>query len=224
MRQLFATVGQSIGVSASTSVLPMNIQCWFPLGSNGVTSLLSKGLSRVFSSTTIQKDQFYSDQSSLWLKSHICTWKSLSFAQLHTPWKSPGQNTGVSSCSLLQRIFPTQGLNPGHPHCRWILYQLSHDGGPVHDYLFVHGYWKNHSTIQTFVSKVISLLFNMLSRFVIAFLPKSKCFIISWLKSTLEIILEHRKENLSLFLLFPISLSWRDRIRCHNLCFLNAEF
>ena len=47
---------------------------------------------------------------------------------LYTPWNSPGQNTGVSSCSLLQGIFPTQGLNPGVPHCRWILYQLSHQG------------------------------------------------------------------------------------------------
>ena len=47
---------------------------------------------------------------------------------LYSPWNSPGQNTGVSSLSLLQRIFPTQGLNPGLPHCRQILYQLSHKG------------------------------------------------------------------------------------------------
>ena len=46
------------------------------------------------------------------------------------PWNSPGQNTGVGSLSLLQRIFPTQGLNPGLLHCRWILYQLSHKGSP----------------------------------------------------------------------------------------------
>ena len=45
---------------------------------------------------------------------------------LYSPWNSPGQNTGVGSLSLLQRIFPTQGLNPGLPHCRLILYQLSH--------------------------------------------------------------------------------------------------
>ena len=49
---------------------------------------------------------------------------------LHSPWNSPGQNTGVDSLSLLQGIFPTQGLNPGLPHCRWILYQLSHKGNP----------------------------------------------------------------------------------------------
>ena len=49
---------------------------------------------------------------------------------LYSPWNSPGQNTGVSSLSLLQGIFPTQGSNPGLPHCRWILYQLSHKGSP----------------------------------------------------------------------------------------------
>ena len=48
----------------------------------------------------------------------------------YNPWKSPGQNTGVGSRSLRQRIFPTQGLNPGLPHCRWVLYQLSHQGCP----------------------------------------------------------------------------------------------
>ena len=49
---------------------------------------------------------------------------------LYSPWKSPGQNTGVGSFALLQVIFPTQGSNPGPPHCRWILHQLSHKGSP----------------------------------------------------------------------------------------------
>ena len=49
---------------------------------------------------------------------------------LHSPWNSPGQNTGVGSLSLLQGIFPTQGLNPGLPNCRRILYQLSYKGSP----------------------------------------------------------------------------------------------
>ena len=49
---------------------------------------------------------------------------------LHSPWNSPGQNTGVGSLSFLQGIFPTQRLNPGLLHCRWILYQLSHQGSP----------------------------------------------------------------------------------------------
>ena len=63
--QLFASGGQSTGVSASTSVLPMNTQDWFPLGWTGWISLLSKGLSRVFSNTTVQKQQFFCAQLSL---------------------------------------------------------------------------------------------------------------------------------------------------------------
>ena len=64
MSQLFASGGQSIGVSTSTSVLPMNTQDWSPLGWTGWISLQSKGLSRVFSSTTIWKHQFFSAQLS----------------------------------------------------------------------------------------------------------------------------------------------------------------
>ena len=65
MSLLFTSGGQSIGVSASTSVLPMNIQDWFPLGWTGWISLQSKGLSRVFSNTTVQEHQFFSAQLSL---------------------------------------------------------------------------------------------------------------------------------------------------------------
>ena len=65
MSQFFASGGQSTGVSALTSVLPMNIQGWFPLGWTGWISLQSKGLSRVFSNTTVQKHQFFSTQLSL---------------------------------------------------------------------------------------------------------------------------------------------------------------
>ena len=64
----------SIGVSASASVLPMKIQVWFPLGWTGWISLLSKGLSRVFSNTTVQKHQFFGAQPSLWSNSHIHMW------------------------------------------------------------------------------------------------------------------------------------------------------
>ena len=115
---LFASDGQNTAASASESVPPMNIQDWFPLGLTGLISLHSKGLSRVFSSATVWKHQFFDAQPSLWSNSHICTW-------------------------LLE---------------------------------------KNISlTIQTFVDKVMSLLFNTLSRFLIAFLPRSKRLIISWL-------------------------------------------
>ena len=78
--QLFTSGDQSIGVSASTSVLPMNTQDWSPLGWTGWISLKSKGLSRVFSNTTVQKHQFFSTQLSLWSNSHIHTWL------LEKPW------------------------------------------------------------------------------------------------------------------------------------------
>ena len=74
MCQSFASGGQSIGVSASAPVLPINIQDWFPLGWTGWISLESKEFSRVFSNTTFQKHQFFSAQLSLWFNSHIHTW------------------------------------------------------------------------------------------------------------------------------------------------------
>ena len=74
MSQLFPSGGQRTGASASESVFPVNIQDWVPLGLIGLISLLSKGLPRVFSSTTIQKYQFFSAQPSLWSNSHIHTW------------------------------------------------------------------------------------------------------------------------------------------------------
>ena len=72
MSQLFASGGQSIGASASASVLPM-IQCWFPWGLTGLISLQSKGLSRVFSNTRVQKHQFFGTQLSSQSNSHIHT-------------------------------------------------------------------------------------------------------------------------------------------------------
>ena len=61
-------------------------------------------------------------------ESHSVVSDSLQPDGLYSTWNSPGQNTGVGRLCLLQGIFPTQGLNPGLPHCRWILYQLSHKG------------------------------------------------------------------------------------------------
>ena len=119
-----------IGALASASVLPMKIQDWFPLGWTGWISLQSKGLSRVFSGTTVQKYQFFGTQFSLWSNSHIHTW----------PLEKP--------IALTRR---------------------------------------------TFVSKVMSLIFNMLSRSVIAFLPRSKRLLISWLRSPSAVILEPPK-------------------------------
>ena len=108
-----ASSGQSIGASASAPVLQMNIQSWFHLGLTGLIFLLSKGLSRGFSSTTVQKHQFFSAQHSLWSNSHNHTW-------LLT------KNTSL--------------------------------------------------TIQTCIISLMSLLFNTLSRFVIAFLSRSEHF------------------------------------------------
>ena len=72
MSEFFASGSQSTGASAS--VLPMNIQDWSALGSAGLISLQSKGLSKVFSSTTIQEHWFFRAQTSLWSNAHICTW------------------------------------------------------------------------------------------------------------------------------------------------------
>ena len=81
MSQFFASGDQSIGASASASALPINIQVWFPLGLTGLISLKSKGLSSIFSNTTVQKHQFFGVQSSLLFSSPICTycWKNHSF-------------------------------------------------------------------------------------------------------------------------------------------------
>ena len=119
MSQVFPSGGQSIGASASESVLPMNIWDWFPSGLTGLISLQSKGLSRVFSNTTAQKHQFFNIQPSLWSNSHTHTW-------------------------LLEKSLTL--------------------------------------TLWTFVSKILSLLFNMLSSFVRTFLSRNKSLLISWLQ------------------------------------------
>ena len=136
---LFTSGGQDTGASALASVLSMNIQGLFPLGLTGLIFLLSKGLSKVFSSTTVWKHQFiFIFMTSFktfetYLLIHKWKWNCSVVSDLCnsidcSPWNSLGQNTGVDSFTLLQGIFPTQGLNPGLLHCRWILYQLSHKG------------------------------------------------------------------------------------------------
>ena len=89
VNQLFTSGDQSIVASASASVFPMNIQGWFPLGLTCLNSLLSKGLSRVFFSTTIWKHQFFGAQPSLWSSSHIHTYhlKKYSFDYMHFCWQ-----------------------------------------------------------------------------------------------------------------------------------------
>ena len=83
MSWFFPSRGQSIGVSASTSVLPVNIPDWFPLGLTGWISSLSKGLSRVFSNTTVQIHQFFSTQPSFWSNSQVHTWLLHTLGEFH---------------------------------------------------------------------------------------------------------------------------------------------
>ena len=91
-----------------------------------------------------------------------------------------------------------------------------------------HAYMTTGKTIAltrwTIVGKVTSLLFNMLSRLVITFLPRSKSLLISWLQSPSAVILEPPKIVSHCFHCFPIYLPWSDRTRCHDLSFLNVEF
>ena len=140
MSQFFASGGQSNGVSASASVLAMNIKDSFPLGWTGLISLQSKGLSRVFSNTTVQKHQFVGSQLFFFF------WLSAFFiVQLSHPYMVTGKTKALSRL--------------------------------------------------TFVSKVMSLFFNMLSWLVITFLPRSKCLLISWLQSPSAVILEPPKRK-----------------------------
>ena len=149
-------------------------------------------------------------------ESHSVVSDSLQPHGLHSPWNSPGQNTGLGSLSFLQGIFPTQGSNPGLPHCRRILYQLSHHMTTGKIIALIR---------QTFVSKGMSLLFNMLSRLVIAFLPRSKRLFISWLQSPSAVILEPKKiKYVTVFHCCPIYLPWSDGTRCHIFVFWMLNF
>ena len=146
---LFASGGKCIGLSASASVLPMNIQDWFLLRLTGLISLQFKGLSRIL--------QHHSSKASI-------LWHSAFFiVQLSHPYMTTGKTIALS---------------------RW-----------------------------TFVSQVMSLFFNMLSRLVIAFLPRSKHLLISWLQSPSAVTLEPPKIK-SLFPLFPrlFSMKWWDQM------------
>ena len=150
-------VAKVIGVSALASVLPMNIQDWSPLGWTGWISLQSKGLSKVFSNTKVQKHQFFGS--------------AFFILQLLHPYMTTGKTIAL--------------------------------------------------TRRTFVGKVMSLLFNMLSRLVITFLPRSKSLLISWLQSPSAVILEPPKNKAGHC--FPFYLPWSDGARCRDLRFLNVE-
>ena len=147
---VFASGGRIIGVSPSASVLPVNIQDWFPLGWTGWISLLSRGLSRVF--------QHHSSKASILKRSAFFI---VQLSHLHT---TAGKTIALT---------------------RW-----------------------------TFVSKAVSLLFIMLSKFVVAFLPRSKCLLISWLQSPSAVILEPRKIKSVTVSIVPhlFAMKWWDRM------------
>ena len=98
MSQFFASGGQSIGVSASGSVLPMNIQDWSPLGWTGLISLQSKGLSRVFSSTTVQKHQLFGVQPFLWHLLWFSTGNFIWNSAITSRVKQPKKEQYVNRC------------------------------------------------------------------------------------------------------------------------------
>ena len=105
--QFYTSGGQSVGVSALASVLPMNIQDWFPLGLTGWISFQSKGLSRVFSNTTVQKHQLLGTQPSLWSISHIHTWllENHSFEYTDLGWQSDVAFHHLITTTILLEMF-----------------------------------------------------------------------------------------------------------------------
>ena len=109
MSWLFASGGQSIRTSASASILPVNIQGWFPLGLTGLISLQSKEFSRVFSSPTIWNHQFFSAQPSLWSNSyiHVCVLVTRLCPTLCNPMdcSPPGSSAnGISQARILEWV------------------------------------------------------------------------------------------------------------------------
>ena len=114
MRQLFASGNWSTGVSALTQVFTRNIQDWFPLGWTDWISLLSKGLSRVFSNTTVQKHQFFSAQISLWSNSHIHTWL------LEKLWKNYWKNIALTVLIFVGKVISLLfNISKSFPKWQW---------------------------------------------------------------------------------------------------------
>ena len=146
--QFFTSDGQSIVASASASVLPVKIQDWFPLGLTGLMSLQSKGLSRVFPNTTIQKHQFFGVQLPLLSNSHMHTLQSMGLLRVGHDWATSlsliGEGNGNPfQCSCLEN--PKDGgawwaAIFGVTQSRTRLKQLSSSSSAS-----IHDYWENHS-------------------------------------------------------------------------------
>ena len=198
----FTLGGQNFGASVSESVPPVNIQDWFPLGLTGLISLQSKGLSSIFSSTTVWKHQFFSTKRLPWWLRwlSVCLqcgrprfdpwvgkihwrrkWQS---TPVLLPRKSHGQSSLVGYSTWGHKELDTTEWLHFHFQA-FFMVQLSH--------LYMTTGKTVPLTRRTFVSKVMSLLFNMLFRFVTAFLPRSEHLLISWLQSPSAVILEPKK-------------------------------
>ena len=118
---------QFLPVQQSDSVIRMHVSTLFQISFSFRSPQSTKQNSHCYTVGSHQLSILYMKH-----KSESCSVvsDSLQHHGLYSPWNSPGQNTGVGSFPLLQGIFPTQGSNPGLPHCRQILYQLSHKGSP----------------------------------------------------------------------------------------------
>ena len=167
MSHIFSSGGQSIGASAS--VLPMNIQDCFPLGLTGLISLLSKGLSRVFSSI---------DSSVL----------SLLYGPTLTSIGEGNGNPLQYSCLENAKDRGAWWAAVYRATQSWT--RLRRRSSSRNSHLSMTTRKSIALTVWTFVGKAMSLLFNTLSRFVIGFLPRSKHLLISWLQSSSTVILE----------------------------------
>ena len=186
MNQFFASGGQIIGVSDSASVLPMNIQDWFHLGWTSWISLLSKRLSRAFSNT-VQKHKFFSVQPSLRLNIPACIGEGngnpLQYSCLEN-----SRDRGAWQAAV-------HGVTQSRTRLKW-LSSSSSSSSLLYEPTLT-SYMTTGKTIvltrRKFDSKVMSLLFNMLPKLVIAFLPRSKCLLTSWLQSPCAVILESKK-------------------------------
>ena len=140
-------------------------------------------------------------------------------ARIPRPWDSPGKNTGVG-CHFLLQCMKVKSESEVAQLCPTLrdLMDCSLPGSSRHGIFRARVLeW----VVIAFVSKVMSLLFNMLSRLVIAFLPRSKHLLVSWLQSSSAVILEPPQNKVChCFHCFPIYLPWSDGTWCHDLSFL----
>ena len=229
--QLFASGCQSIGATASATILPMNIQGQFPLGLTGLISVLSRA------SLVAQMVNNLPAMPETWVQS--------------LGWEDPlEKGTAIHFSILAWRILWTKESGSYSPWGRkvrhyWVMFTLSLCRGTFRSLLQHHNsnasilwcstlfmvqlsqvYMTTGKTIaltrQTFVGKVMSLLFNILPVFVIAFFPRSTCLLISWLQSPSPVILEPTKRKSATVSIVTPSIC-HEVMGCHDLSVLNVR-